>query len=69
MMVHSRGNRETSGHQTANRDHHSSHTNSRKRGVAILISNSTTMECLNERKDKEGRYITVKGMIEHIGTT
>ena len=43
---------------------YSSHTNTRQRGVAILISNSTNFECLNEIKDKEGLYIIIKGTID-----
>lgn len=41
---------------------YSSHSNTRKRGVAILISSKTKFECQNEIKDKEGQYIIVKLM-------
>mgnify|MGYP001175078505 FL=1 len=37
---------------------------SNKRGVAILIQNSTKFECLKEIKDTEGQYIIVKGKLE-----
>ena len=42
----------------------SSHTNTRQRGVAILISNSIDFECREEIRDKEGRYIIIKGSID-----
>lgn len=41
--------------------YYSSHVHSHKRGVAILILNSFTFEIIKEIKDKEGRYIIVKG--------
>lgn len=36
-----------------------------KRGVIILISNSLNFEVLKVLKDKEGRYVIVKGKIEN----
>uniref|UniRef100_A0AAR2KM44 exodeoxyribonuclease III n=1 Tax=Pygocentrus nattereri TaxID=42514 RepID=A0AAR2KM44_PYGNA len=39
------------------------------RGVAILFSNSVYFECTSEIKDKEGRYIFVKGKIENNEVT
>lgn len=44
---------------------HSTYRQSRKRGVAILIQNSTNCESLKEIKDKEGRYIIVQGKLEN----
>lgn len=41
--------------------HYSSHKSGRRRGVAILISNGVNFEFKSEIKDKEGRYILVKG--------
>lgn len=43
--------------------------NSRKRGVATLISNSVNFELIRERCDKEGRYIIVVGRIDNILVT
>lgn len=42
---------------------------SSKRGVAILISNRVHFECISEKKDREGRYVLIKGYIEGILTT
>ena len=42
---------------------YSSHSYNRKRGVAILIPNSSKFECQKELKDKEGHYNIVKGTI------
>lgn len=39
----------------------SSHPSGRKRGVAILITNKLTYDHQTEIKDKEGRYILIKG--------
>ena len=44
--------------------YYSSFRGSNKRGVVILISNKTPFEFLSEVKDKEGRYILVKGRVE-----
>lgn len=49
--------------------YYNSYSNTRQRGVAILISNSLTFECIKEIKDKEGRYIIVKGRIEQTTVT
>lgn len=48
---------------------YSSHTNSRKRGVAILITNSLKFQSHKEIKDKEGRYVIVKGVINQTMVT
>lgn len=40
------------------------HTHSNRRGVAILITNSTKFELEKEMCDREGRYIMVKGKLE-----
>ena len=42
----------------------SSHRTGKKRGVAILIPNSVCFELITEHKDKEGRFVLVKGKIE-----
>ena len=39
-------------------------TNTRKRGVAILISNQVNFECQKEINDKEGRFVIIKGTID-----
>lgn len=39
--------------------------NKGKRGVSILISNTVKFECINMTKDKEGRFIIVKGKLEN----
>lgn len=41
----------------------------KKRGVAILIPNSICFEPVSEIKDKAGRYILVKGKLEHEDVT
>lgn len=46
--------------------YYSSNLNTRKRGVAILISNQIKFECQKEIKDKEGRYIIVRGKIDQV---
>ena len=48
---------------------YSSHRQSHKRGVAILIKNSVTFDCSKEIVDKQGRYIIVKGELEHEKVT
>uniref|UniRef100_A0AAR2LBR0 exodeoxyribonuclease III n=1 Tax=Pygocentrus nattereri TaxID=42514 RepID=A0AAR2LBR0_PYGNA len=45
------------------------HEKLKKRGVAILFSNSVYFECTSEIKDKEGRYIFVKGKIDNNEVT
>lgn len=40
------------------------HKHNNRRGVAILITNSTKFELEQEKCDKEGRYIMVKGKLE-----
>lgn len=47
----------------------SSYSNAHQRRVAILISNSIPFECHKEIKDREGRYIIVKGTIEQTSVT
>lgn len=47
----------------------SSCRNSRKRGVATLISNSLNFSLINEKRDKEGRYIIIKGKIDNVLVT
>lgn len=44
---------------------YSSYKTSQKRGVAILIANAVQFECHKEVKDKEGRYVLVKGKLEN----
>lgn len=51
------------------KSYYNSFTNTRQRGVAILISNSIPFECHKEIKDGEGRYIIVKGSIEQTTVT
>ena len=48
---------------------YSSHSNARRRGVAILISNAVKFENQKEIKDREGRYIIVKGTIDKTKVT
>lgn len=48
---------------------YSSYKRGRKRGVAILISNSLNFEFISEIKDKEGRFILVKGKLDHKEVT
>lgn len=45
--------------------YYSSFKGNRKRGVAILISNSVKFESLKEIQDKDGRYVIVKGKVEN----
>lgn len=49
--------------------YYSSHKSGKKRGVAILISNRTKFEFISEISDKEGRFILVKGKIDHKEVT
>lgn len=49
--------------------YYSSYKRGRKRGVAILISNSTDFEFISEIKDKEGRFIIVKCKLDHKEVT
>ena len=49
--------------------YYSSHTNTRKRGVAILISNQVKFECQKEIRDKEGRFVIVKGIMHETQVT
>lgn len=48
---------------------HSSYKRGRKHGVAILISNSVNFEFVSEIKDKDGRFILVKGKLDHKEVT
>lgn len=43
----------------------SSCKNSRKRGVATLISNSVNFDLIKENRDNEGRYVIIKGRIDN----
>lgn len=45
--------------------YHSTFKGGCKRGVAILITNATQFDCEKECKDKEGRYIIIKGRLEN----
>ena len=47
----------------------SPHIEEERGGVAILISNSVCFEFVSQHKDKEGRYILVKGKLEHKEVT
>lgn len=49
--------------------YYSSHRSGKKGGVAILISNKITFEFKSEISDKEGRFILVKGKIDHKDIT
>lgn len=44
--------------------YYSSFTTGHKRGVAILMPNSIHFELMSETKDKEGRFIMVKGQLD-----
>lgn len=48
---------------------YSSCKNSRKRGVAIMVSNSLNFNLIKEEGDKEGRYILVKGKLDDVLVT
>lgn len=43
--------------------------NSRKRGVAIMVSNSLNFDLIKAEGDKEGRYVLVKGKLDNILVT
>ncbi len=43
--------------------------NSRKRGVAIMVSNSLNFDLIKKEGDKEGRYILVKWKIDNVLVT
>jgi len=47
----------------------SSCSNSRRRGVATLISNSVNFELIKEKRDTEGRYVIVVGKVENVLVT
>ena len=47
----------------------SSCKNSRRRGVATLISNSVNFDLIKEKRDNDGRYIIVKGRIDNVIVT
>lgn len=47
----------------------SSYKNGKKRGVGILISNSTTFEFISEIRDKDGRFVLVKCKIDQREVT
>lgn len=44
--------------------YHTYHKHNNRRGVAISITNSTKFEPEQEKCDREGRYIMVKGKLE-----
>ncbi len=48
---------------------HSSHKSGLKRGVAILLSNKIQFQLTSQIKDKEGRYILVKGKLDNKEVT
>lgn len=48
---------------------YSSHSSGRRRGVAILITETLNYEHISEYTDKEGRYIMITGRIEGTLTT
>ncbi len=41
--------------------YYTTHRDGRKRGVVILLANSIQFDCEMEFKDKEGRFITIRG--------
>lgn len=45
--------------------YYSTYKQGRRRGVMTLIPNSTIFVCEKEIKDKEGRYVLVKGKLEN----
>ena len=47
----------------------SSCKNSRRRGVAIMFSNSVSLEVIKERRDNDGRYVIIKGKIDNVLVT
>ena len=49
--------------------YYSTNKQGRRRGVMILIPNSTIFVCEKEIKDKEGRYVLVKGKLENEPVT
>lgn len=49
--------------------YYSSHKSGRKRGVAILIPNAVNFELYSEMKDKDGRFVLVKGKLEEEEVT
>lgn len=48
---------------------YSSYRTKQKRGVAILIPNSVQFELLKEVRDKEGRFVLIKGKLENTMVT
>ena len=46
--------------------YYSSCKNNRKRGVAIMISNSLNFDLIKEKRDDEGRYVIIKGRIDNV---
>ena len=44
--------------------YYNSFVQSHRRGIAILVANKFKFESLKEIKEKEGRYVIVKGRIE-----
>uniref|UniRef100_A0AAX7VPN2 exodeoxyribonuclease III n=1 Tax=Astatotilapia calliptera TaxID=8154 RepID=A0AAX7VPN2_ASTCA len=49
--------------------YYASHRSGKKRGVAILIPNKVGFEFTGEHKDKEGRFVLVKGKMEQEDVT
>ena len=48
---------------------YSSFKNGKRRGVAVLISNSTRFEFISQISDKDGRFILIKGKIDQKEVT
>ena len=48
---------------------YSSHKSGRKRGVAILLPNKINFQLTAEIKDREGRFILIRGKIDHKEVT
>uniref|UniRef100_A0A3B3XJ11 Reverse transcriptase domain-containing protein n=1 Tax=Poecilia mexicana TaxID=48701 RepID=A0A3B3XJ11_9TELE len=49
--------------------YYASHRSGKKRGVAILIPNSIRFDFIAEHKDKEGRYVLLRGKLEQEEVT
>lgn len=49
--------------------YYSSHKSGRRMGVAILIPNAVNFEFISEVKDKEGRFVLVKGKLDNEEVT
>lgn len=49
--------------------YYSSHKSAHRRGVAILIPNAVNFEFISEVKDKEGRFVLIKGKLDNQEVT